>query len=69
MKTSTLAECLEEYAPGLETLRLTQEPATRVLPPEKAPQDAGNTPRAARRIFRAHLFRIRDEGFRPFRVY
>jgi hypothetical protein len=68
MKTSTLADCLEEFEARFETLRLAQEPATRVLAPENGARAAGNGPHALR-AWRASPIRIRDDGFRPFRVF
>lgn len=68
MKTSSLAQRLEEFDAQIESLKLTQKPATRRLFQQPAAEAAGDPLRAARRAPRARSIRIRDQGLRPFRV-
>lgn len=65
MKSSNLAERLEEFEATLDSLRLTPSPTTRLIvksvaePPMRLPQ---RTPRTRTII-------LRDQGLRSFRVF
>ena len=65
MKSSNLAERLEEFEATLESLRLRNEPATRQVVMQDAAAPAGEKPRRRARI---GAIQIRDQGLRPFRV-
>jgi hypothetical protein len=64
MKSSSLAERLEEYAATVEMLNSI---AAKSSPPSSVdPENARPAPR--RPAFAARRIQIRDEGLRPFRV-
>jgi hypothetical protein len=66
MKSSSLAQRLEEFEATIESLRLSGEPTTRRI----APQDVSPSApiKAPRRRMRAGGIQIRDQGLRAFRV-
>ena len=66
MKYSNLAERLEEFEATLETLQLSDAPATRQVVARDAPTPAPDKP--ARRARRVGGIQIRDQGLRAFRV-
>lgn len=70
MKSSNLAERLEELEAVMQSLQLSGEPTTRRI---TAPQASGIPEQPARplrrRGFRAGGIRIRDQGLRSFRVF
>lgn len=68
MKSSNLAERLEEFESVVDSLRLTPSPATQRLAAQDAPQESGEPARPARRAFRGRGIELRDQGLRPFRV-
>jgi len=64
MKTSNLAERLEEYAATVERMDAA------VQEPPRLPASSGAPPRASRRLTLDHRrIRIRDSGLRDFRVF
>ena len=69
MKSSNLAERLEELAATVETLETSQPKPTLLLafvtgtPPRPAP-----APSPRRSMLGARRIEIRDDGLRPFRV-
>lgn len=66
MKSSNLAQRLEEFEASLESLNLSNAPVTRRLAVTEA---AGETPAPRpRRTPRRLTLRISDQGLRPFRV-
>jgi hypothetical protein len=65
MKSSNLAERLEEFEATLDSLRLTSEPTTRRIVAQDAPALAAKKPRRSGRIRAIHT---RDQGLRSFRV-
>ena len=67
MKSSNLAERLEEFEATLNSLRLTNEPTTRLLVSQDAPTLAQKKP--TRRAGRIRAIEIRDQGLRSFRVF
>jgi hypothetical protein len=67
MKSSNLAQCLEEFEATLESLRLTNEPETRQVVGQDAPFAAPE--KTLRRHTRTGGIQIRDQGLRPFRVF
>jgi hypothetical protein len=66
MKTSNLAECLEEFA-----ATAVAADAPKAKPPRMVAVDASETPRRApRRLsFDSRRIQIRDTGLRHFRVF
>jgi hypothetical protein len=66
MKSSNLAECLEQYEAELETLDLIRAPSTRRLDTTSAAGE--EVLRKPRRGSRRPGIGIRDQGLRPFRV-
>ena len=66
MKTSNLAERLEEYEATLESLRLDNAPVMNRLVARDAPSPAPQKP--VRRARRVGGIQIRDQGLRAFRV-
>jgi len=62
MKSSNLAQRLEEFDAVMESLRLTPPPTTRVTAPEQPA-------RPVRRAARVRTIQIRDQGLRGFRVF
>ena len=66
MNSSSLAQCLEEFEASMQSLRLTNEPATRrVVARNSTVPSSGKPPR---RRARTGGIRIRDQGLRLFRV-
>ena len=66
MKSSSLAQRLEEFEATFESLRLTREPTTRrIVPQDVSP--AARIKRPRRRV-RVGGIQIRDQGLRAFRV-
>jgi hypothetical protein len=68
MKSSSLAERLEEYEAEIDSLKLAQEPVTRRVMPEETQATADTTRRPVRRAFRRRAIETRDQGLRLFRV-
>jgi hypothetical protein len=68
MKTSSLAERLQEYEAACDSLNLTREPRTRIVVPQESPATPEHARRPVRRAFRARTIEIRDQGLRLFRV-
>jgi hypothetical protein len=66
MKSSNLAQRLEEFEATLNSLRLGNEPATRLVMARDAPVPSSDQP--PRRRARTGGIQIRDQGLRPFRV-
>jgi hypothetical protein len=66
MKYSNLAERLEEFEATLETLRLSNAPATRQVVARDALTPDPQKP--LRRTRRVGGIQIRDQGLRAFRV-
>ena len=66
MKSSSLAQCLEEFEATRNSLRLTNEPKTCQVVEKVAPNAAAEKP--LRRRARTGGIRIRDQGLRMFRV-
>jgi hypothetical protein len=66
MKSSNLAQRLEEHEASLKSLRLASEPATRQVVAQDAPFATPENP--LRRPRRPGRIQIRDQGLRPFRV-
>jgi hypothetical protein len=65
MKSSNLAQRLEEFEADIASLRLTGQPETQVI----MTRDGDRQPQpAVRRAPRAPRIVIRDDGLRPFRV-
>lgn len=69
MKSSNLAERLEEFEATIETLRLTPSPTTRVIAAEPALDVLAQPARPARRAARTRGIQIREQGLRSFRVF
>jgi hypothetical protein len=66
MKTSNLAECLEEFAATVVAVDTPKEKAPRMV----AVEDCGTPRRAPRRLsFDSRRIQIRDTGLRHFRVF
>lgn len=68
MKSTNLAQRLEEFDAVLASLQLTPSPATRVVVPKEAPAASGPPARPARRV-RVGGIRISDQGLRGFRIF
>jgi hypothetical protein len=68
MKSSNLAQRLEDFEAVVESLRLTPSPVTQRLASEEAPGVPQETTRPVRRALRVRSIRIRDQGLRLFRV-
>ena len=70
MKSSSLAERLEELEAVMQSLQMSSEPITRRI---AAPDTAATTEQPARprvrRKFRAGAIETRDQGLRAFRVF
>jgi hypothetical protein len=66
MKSSNLAERLEEFEATLESLQLTQAPVMNRIVARDAPAPAPQRP--VRRARRVGGIQIRDQGLRSFRV-
>jgi hypothetical protein len=66
MKSSSLAERLEEFEATIESLRLNEPPA-HVMVRESQNSGSANTA-PLRRAARRPRILIRDDGLRPFRV-
>jgi len=69
MKSSNLAERLEEFEATIDTLRLSPSPETRQIAVLRAPHSRVDQPRPLRRASRARGIEIRGQGLRSFRVY
>jgi hypothetical protein len=67
MKSSNLAERLEQYEAEIDTLNLARAPSMRRL--EAASAAGEDMPRATRRRSHRPGLQIRDQGLRPFRVF
>jgi hypothetical protein len=67
MKSSNLAQRLEEFESTLDSLRLTSEPATRMIVAQDPPSAERKKPQ--RRAGRIRAIEIRDQGLRSFRVF
>jgi hypothetical protein len=65
MKNSSLAERVDAYDAAIESLKLSREPATRVVVPQGTSLAA---PRPFRRAVRVGGIQTRDQGLRLFRV-
>ena len=66
MRTSNLAERLEEFVAIVDVMDAPKETATHVV----ALADTGRKPRAPRRSsFYFRRIRIRDSGLRDFRIF
>lgn len=68
MKTSSLAERLEEFEAAHGSLKLENEPPTRVVVTRGLAADTAAAQRPVRRAFRVRGIEIRDQGLRLFRV-
>ena len=66
MKSSSLAQRLEEFEASISSLRLIGEPATRRIVPHDVSTKAQI--KAPRRRVRVGGIQIRDQGLRAFRV-
>ena len=69
MKSSNLAERLEEFEATLDSLRLTRSPGTRQIAALRASGSPADQPRPLRRISRLRGIEIRGQGLRSFRVF
>lgn len=69
MKSSNLAERLEEFEATLESLNLTRSPTTRLIAVEPASDGLAQPTRPVRRPSRARTIGISDQGLRSFRVF
>lgn len=69
MKSSNLAERLEEFEATLESLRLTPSPTTRVIAAGPALDVLEQPARPVRRPSRTRGIHIREQGLRSFRVF
>jgi hypothetical protein len=77
MKSSNLAERLEELEAVMQALQMSSEPATRLIAAPEASEatQAGETtelparPPSVRRTFRMRTIETRDQGLRAFRVF
>lgn len=69
MKSSNLAERLEEFEATIDSLRLTPSPGTRQIVAKAAPDVAEDTARPLRRASRVGGIRIRGQGLHAFRVF
>jgi hypothetical protein len=68
MKTSNLAQRLEEFEATLQSLRLTQEPATRMFITQESDAPSQPAARRPRRPRRPGGIQLRHQGLRAFRV-
>jgi hypothetical protein len=69
MKTSNLAERLDEFDDIIDSLRLSGEPTIRMVAEGGASADGGELPARPRRAVRVRTIEIRDQGLRSFRVF
>ncbi len=69
MKSSNLAERLEEFEAVLDSLRLTSERTIRMEVRPEANAEGNELPSRPRRVFRAGAIVSRDQGLRAFRVF
>jgi hypothetical protein len=69
MKSSNLAERLEEFEATIDSLRLTPSPGTRQIAVLPAPHSLADPPRPLRRVSRTRGIEIRGQGLRAFRVF
>jgi hypothetical protein len=74
MKSSSLAERLEEWEATMRSLQMDHEPTMqKIAAPEgvEAPEamEQPARPRAPRRTSRARTIETRDQGLRSFRVF
>ena len=68
MKSSNLAQRLEELEAVMESLQLTPPPTARIAPSQEAVATT-EAPRPVRRSGRVRAIQIRDQGLRGFRVF
>jgi hypothetical protein len=69
MKSSNLAERLEEFEAVVQSLQMSVEPATRRMAAPESCETPAEPARPARRGFGARTIQIRDQGLRSFRVF
>ena len=69
MKSSNLAEQLEEFAATLDSLRLTPSPDTRRIVAEPERETLEDQARPVRRASRVRRIEIRGQGLSAFRVF
>jgi hypothetical protein len=69
MKSSNLAERLEEFEATLDSLRLTPEPTIRMDVQAEANPERNQLQARSRRGFRVGAIVSRDQGLRAFRVF
>ena len=69
MKSSNLAERLEEFEAALDSLRLTSESTVRMAVQPEANSEGDPLQARPRRTFRAGAIVSRDQGLRAFRVF
>lgn len=69
MKTSNLAERLEQFEATIDSLRLTPEPGTRQIVAKAGPEVADARTRPSRRAARVRAIEIREQGLRAFRIF
>ena len=69
MKSSNLAERLEEFDAVIDSLRLTGERTTRLDVQPEANPESSQLPARPRRAFRAGAIVSRDQGLRSFKVF
>ena len=68
MKSSNLAERLEEFEATLDSLRLTPSPGMRLVV-KTVPEISAQPERRVNRVSRARTIVLRDQGLRSFRVF
>lgn len=69
MKSTNLAERLEEFDAVIDSLRLTSERTIRMDVQPEANPETRERPARPRRIFRAGGIVSRDQGLRAFKVF
>ncbi len=69
MKSSNLAERLEELGSVIQSLKLREEPSTRLITALDVAQTLEQPARPVRRAARLRAIQTRDQGLRAFRVF
>jgi hypothetical protein len=69
MKSSNLAERLDELESVIQSLQLRVEPTTRLITAPEVTQPLEDPARPVRRTSRLRAIHTRDQGLRSFRVF
>ena len=69
MKSSNLAERLEEMESVIQSLNMRDEPTTRLIAAPGVAETLEQPTRRSRRVARLRGIQTRDQGLRAFRVF